>query len=393
MQADIAFVHDWLATWGGSELVLEAALEILGPAPIHTLVYAPEVFKGSPLAEQEIHASFLQRLPGSRRNHRRYLPLMPLAIEQFDLRGYDLVISSSHAVAHGVLVGPNQLHISYTHTPMRYAWDLYHGYLDQAGLRHGIRGTLAKVLLHYLRLWDLAAAQRVDHFIANSRWVADKIWRVYRREAVVIHPPVDVEDYEPLSPRQEYYITVSRLVPYKRLDLIVEAFSKLAYPLKVLGDGPEAARLKRAAAPNVEFLGWQPREALREFLGRAKAFVYAAEEDFGITPIEAQAAGCPVIAFAGGGVRETVIEGRTGLFFGEQTAEALMKALAEFEAGGFNFMENDLRANAERFSRARFQERFPRYVEQKWQSFIEHRRQIGDPASRSAAPWSGASAP
>ena len=373
MNADIAFVHDWLVTWGGSELVLESALEVLGPAPVYALMYDRDVFSGSLIARQEIRTSFLQSFPGSRRNHRRYLPLMPLAVEQFDLRGSKIVISSSHAVAHGALIQPDQLHICYKHTPMRYAWHMYHDYLDAAGLRGGIRGALTQALLHYIRLWDEAAARRVDHFIANSQWIADCIWRAYRREARVIYPPVDVDAYEPMSPREDYYITVCRLVPYKRVDLIVEAFSELGLPIKIVGKGPEAVRLKRMAGPNIQFLGWQPQAELRELLGRAKAFVYAAREDFGITCVEAQAAGCPVIALGRGGARESVLNGRTGILLKHQSVQSLRNAVEDFERGDISFSLADIRRNAERFGKDRFQRELHAFVEEAAERFSVER--------------------
>lgn len=371
----IAFIHDWLTTWGGSEQVLEAALEAFAPAPIHTLVYKPEAFGDSLIGKQRILPSFLQRLPGSRRNHRLYLPLMPLAIEQFDLHGYSLILSSSHAVAHGVLTHPDQLHVNYVHTPMRYAWHLYHQYLEESGLTRGPKSWLVRLIMHYMRQWDFQAAQRPEHFIANSHWTARNIWRAYRRKAEVIYPPVDVDSYQPLSPREEYYLTVSRLVPYKKVGLIIKAFKELGYPLKVVGDGPLYKTYSQESPPNVELLGWQPKEQLARLLGRAKAFVYAAEEDFGITPVEAQAAGCPVIAYGRGGASETVIDGKTGILYREQSVEALMRAVREFEQAPDRFRVEDLRRNAARFSRERFIREFRAYVEQKWDAF---RAQGGD---------------
>ncbi len=369
VKPSLALTHDWLTTWGGSEQVLEAALDVVGPAPIHTLVYRPEAFTGSLIGKQEIIPSFLQRLPGSRRNHRLYLPLMALAIEQFDLRNYSLVISSSHAVAHGVLTHPDQLHIAYVHTPMRYAWHLYHDYLQSGRVVRGLRSWLVRATLHYLRQWDFQAAQRADYLVANSEWTARNIWSVYRRRADVIYPPVDVEFYQPSTPREDYYITVSRLVPYKKVGLILDAFGRLGYPLKVVGQGVLYSSLSRRRPPNVEMLGWCSKQELAQLLSRAKAFVYAAEEDFGITPVEAQAAGCPVIAYGRGGVQETVIDGQTGILYREQTAEAIMEAVSRFEAGAIQFRMQDLRRNAERFSRDRFLREFGRYVEQKWSDF------------------------
>ena len=364
-----AFVHDWLVTWGGGEQVLEAALEALGPAPIHTLVYKPEVFSQSSIGRQTILPSFLQRLPGSRRNHRQYLPLMPLAIEQFDLRDYPIVFSSCHAVAHGVLLRSDQLHVNYVHSPMRYAWQLYHQYLEESGLSRGLKSWFARMLLHYLRLWDFQAAQRPDHVIANSHWTARNVWRAYRRQAEVIYPPVDTEAYQPLPRREEYFLTASRLVPYKKVGLILEAFKRLGYPLKVVGDGPLLTSYQQEASANIELLGWQPRERLVELMGRARAFVYAAEEDFGLTPVEAQAAGCPVIAYGSGGVLETVVEGQTGLFFREQTAEALALAVQAFEQTRGQFDVGRIRAQVDRFGKARFLSQLTATLDRMWQDF------------------------
>ena len=371
----LAFVHDWLTTWGGAEQVLAAALEVYPEAPVYTLIYRPEVFRNSVIGRHEIRTSFLDRMPFARSRHRAYLPLMPLAVEQFDLREFDVIVSISHAVAHGVLPQPGQLHINYICIPIRYAWHLHHDYLAQSGLRRGLKSIAARVLLHYVRLWDQLASDRVDHFVAISRWVARNVWRAYRRPADVIYPPVDVDRFEALSPREDYYITVSRLVPYKRVDLVVQAFARLGRRLVVVGDGPELPRLRAMAGENVRLAGWQSDESLRELLGRARAFVYAAEEDFGISPVEAQAAGCPVIAYGRGGASETVIDGKTGILYREQSVEALMRAVREFEQAPDRFRVEDLRLNAERFSRERFVREFRAYVEQKWDAF---RAQGGD---------------
>jgi glycosyltransferase involved in cell wall biosynthesis len=365
----LAFVHDWLVTWGGGEQVLEGAVEALGPAPIHTLIYRPEVFSASPIGQQRIIPSVLQRLPGASRNHRRYLPLMPMAVEQFDLRDSRVVFTSCHAVSHGVLLRADQLHVNYVHSPMRYAWHLYQQYLEESGLARGVRSWLARGLLHYLRVWDFQAAQRPDHVLANSHWTARNIWRSYRRQATVIYPPVDTDAYRPLAPRDDYYLTVSRLVPYKRIGLILEAFRDLGYPLKVIGDGPLLQTYRRVAPANAEILGWQPKDRLAELMGRARAFVYMAEEDFGITPVEAQAAGCPVIAYGRGGVGETVIDGKTGCLFHEPSVEALRAAVRRFEESPNAFHVEDLHRHAERFSRRRFAAEVSDFVEEAWKAF------------------------
>jgi glycosyltransferase involved in cell wall biosynthesis len=252
---------------------------------------------------------------------------------------------------------------------MRYAWHLYQQYLEESGLARGVRSWLARGLLHYLRVWDFQAAQRPDHVLANSHWTARNIWRSYRRQATVIYPPVDTDAYRPLAPRDDYYLTVSRLVPYKRIGLILEAFRDLGYPLKVIGDGPLLQTYRRVAPANAEILGWQPKDRLAELMGRARAFVYMAEEDFGITPVEAQAAGCPVIAYGRGGVGETVIDGKTGCLFHEPSVEALRAAVRRFEESPNAFHVEDLHRHAERFSRRRFAAEVSDFVEEAWKAF------------------------
>lgn len=289
---------------------------------------------------------------------------MPLAIEQFDLSGYDLIISSSHAVAKGVLTNSNQLHISYCYTPMRYAWDLHHQYLKEANLDRGIKGLIAKVILHYIRIWDLTTANRVNHFVTLSNYIAKRIKKVYGRDSVVIYPPVDLEKFHIGNKRENFFLTASRIVPYKKIDLIVEAFSKIPdKKLIVIGDGPDFEKIKKKARKNVELLGYQKDEVLKEYLQKAQAFVFAAEEDFGILPVEAQACGTPVIAYGRGGALETVIENKTGIFFNEQTVESLIEAVNVFEKNQDKFDLNEIRKNAERFSKERFKREFKEFVE------------------------------
>jgi len=362
----IALVQDALPYMSGAEKVLAAILELYPQAPVYTLVYNRQAFQGSIFAGHPVIPSWINRLPGAARNYKLYSPLLPLAVEQFDLRGYDLIISHSYAFAHGVLPRPDQLHISFRSTTLRYAWQSFHEFTHRGGR---LRGALLAPLLHYLRLWDLAAAQRVDHFLACSGWIADCIWRAYRRTSTVIYPPVEIERFQPLSPRQDYYVTLCRLVAHKRVDLIVEAFSRLDKPLVVIGDGPARRRLQRQAEANVRFLGWQPDETVSEVLGRAKAFVYAGEEDFGIAVAEAQAAGCPVIAYSGGGAAEIVVPGSTGLLYPQQTVEALIESVGCFEKSQADFDPGAIRTNAERFSRPRFQQEFAAHVDNLWQAF------------------------
>jgi len=300
---------------------------------------------------------------------------MPLAFEQFDLSPYDLVISSSHAVAKGVITGPDQLHISYVHSPMRYAWDLQHQYLSEAGLDRGVRSWVTRWLLHRLRQWDVRTANGVDHFVANSEYIARRIWKVYRREATVIYPPVDVDRFVLRGEKEDFYLTASRLVPYKRIGLIVRAFSELMPEkrLIVIGDGPGMDGLRRVAGRNVELLGYQDDEVLCDYMQRARAFVFAAEEDFGIVPVEAQACGTPVVAFGRGGCRETVVDGRTGVLFAEQSERAVADAVARFERIEDDLDPEVIRTNAERFSTARFRREFSAFVDECWRRFSEQR--------------------
>ncbi len=366
----LALVHDWFTVYAGAERVVEQILRLFPQADVYALVdFLKEEERGF-LQGKRAQVSFIQRLPRARQRYRTYLPLMPLAIEQFDLRGYDLVISSSHAVAKGVITGPDQLHICYCHSPMRYAWDLQHQYLKESGLERGTKSWIARALLHYLRLWDSRTANGVDVFIANSRYIARRILKVYRREAEVIYPPVDVEAFTLRQDKEDFYLTASRMVPYKRIDLIVEAFSQMPdRRLVVIGDGPEMPKVRAKAGPNVTLLGYQPFEVLRDYMQRAKAFVFAAEEDFGIVPVEAQACGTPVIAFGKGGVVETVVAGETGIFFQDQSVPSLIKAVEEFEKLSFDPLR--VRKNAERFSSERFRREFAALIEREWSSFRE----------------------
>lgn len=351
----VAIVHDWLVTYAGSERVLEELLVLYPEAEIFTLVdFLPREARGF-LDGRRIHTSFLQRLPGVRRRYRHYLPLMPLAVEQFDLRGFDLVISSSHAVAKGVLTGPGQTHVCYCHSPMRYAWDLQHEYLAESGLTAGLRSWAARWLLHRMRLWDVRTANGVDAFVANSRFIARRIRKVYGRSSAVIHPPVDTRAFTPGGRREDFYLTASRFVPYKRIPLIVEAFAGMPdKALVVIGDGPDRNQVKSAAGSNVTLLGHASHEVLLDHMRRARAFVFAAEEDFGITPVEAQACGTPVLAFGRGGALETVVDGRTGILYGEQSPEALVGAVRRFEKESAWFDPRTIRRHAEGFGSERF---------------------------------------
>lgn len=355
----VAIVCDWLIVYAGAERVLEQILKIYPNADLFCLVdFLPEGQRGF-IMNKLTHTSFIQKLPRAKKIYRSYLPLMPLAIEQLDVSGYDLVISSSHAVAKGVLTGPDQVHISYVHSPIRYAWDLQHQYLQEANLTHGLKSWIAKVILHYIRLWDYRTAHGVDHFIANSKFIARRIKKVYGREADVVYPPVDVNAYELCEEKEDFYLTASRMVPYKKVKLIVNAFNEMPdKKLVVIGDGPEYGKIKEIAKGNIVLMGYQPFAVLKEKMQKAKAFVFAAEEDFGITPVEAQACGTPVIAYGKGGALETVrSQGygeTTGVFFYQQTLSSIINAVQSFEEFPSRIEPQICRANAERFSVEQF---------------------------------------
>ena len=365
-----ALIHDWFSTYAGAEKCVESFTNIWNDFEIYGLI---DFLKGADrdkiLKGKHVRTSFIQKLPFAKDKYRNYLPLFPLVIEQFDLSGYDVVLSSSHAVAKGVLTHSNQLHIAYIHTPIRYAWDLYHQYLRESGLDRGLKGMLAKYFLHKIRLWDASTANRVDHYVANSRYIARRIEKIYGKPSDVIYPPVDVDKFTLREAKEEFYLTASRMVPYKKIDLIVEAFSQTDKKLVVVGDGPDMAKIKSKAGKNVELLGFADDEAMRDLMGRAKAFVFAAEEDFGITPVEAQACGTPVICFGRGGARETVIDGESGLYFMEQNVKELLDAVAKFEQNYDKFEPVKIRENSLKFSRARFEGEIKSYVEKKYEEF------------------------
>ena len=370
----VALVHDWLVTYAGSERVLEQLVHCYPEADIFTIVeFLSSEYKAI-FARRPIKTSFVQSLPLAKTKYRQYLPFMPLAIEQFDLSEYDLIISSSHAVAKGVLTGPDQLHISYVHSPIRYAWDLQHQYLRESGLDRGLKGWLAKWMLHKIRMWDVRTANGVDEFVANSRFIARRIRKIYRRDARVIYPPVNISDFTPGKAKDDFYLAASRMVPYKKMDLIVEAFSSMPdRRLYVIGEGPDFEKVASKAGKNVTMLGYQDSASLRDYMQRARALVFAAEEDFGILPVEAQACGTPVIAYGKGGARETVVgidrEHPTGVFFENQTVDSLCKAVDLFESECDQITPEACRGNAERFSEERFRREFQSFVLERWQAF------------------------
>jgi len=361
----IAIVHDRLNVRGGGERLLEEIATLYPRAPIYTLIYDPILFNGSPIAKHQIHTSLINHLPFATSHHRFYIPLMPFAIEQFDLHDYDVILSSSAAFAHGVLSRPDQLHISYIHSPMRYAW---HQYQEHLG-RIGYASFLLKPFLANLRRWDRVAGQRANSMLTNSAWTARLIHRAFEREAKVIYPPVHTEKFAAGERRKDYYLTVSRLVPYKRVDLIVRAFASLGHPLIVVGDGPEYKKLLSLKSPNIKILRRQTEAQLAKLMEEAKAFIYAAQEDFGIAAVEAQAAGCPVIAYASGGLLETVVDRETGLFYKEQNVTSLVEAVKKFENGEVHFSSKVISRNAQRFAVEHFRKAFAGYVSHQWEEF------------------------
>ncbi|MGH6896574.1 MAG: glycosyltransferase family 4 protein [Geminicoccaceae bacterium] len=363
----VAIVHDWLTVYGGAERVLEHMLTVLPHADLFSLVdFLPHESRGF-LQHKHVRTSFIQNLPFARQKYRNYLALMPLAIEEFNLQYYDLVISSTYAVAKGVITGPDQLHISYVHSPARYVWDLQHEYFLQAGLNRGAKAWLAKWMMHRFRMWDVRTANGVDHFLANSSFIRRRIWKVYRRHASVLYPPVDVQNFELRNEKGDFFLTASRLVPYKRIDLIVEAFRHLRNRrLVVIGDGPELGRIKNMATDNVCVLGYQEADDLRYYMQRARAFLFAAQEDFGIVPVEAQACGTPVIAYGRGGVTESIrgleTERPTGVLFAEPTVESLIGAIDLFERNRGRISASACRESAARFAPDRFRAGFASFL-------------------------------
>jgi glycosyltransferase involved in cell wall biosynthesis len=374
----IAIVHDWLVTYGGAERVLAQMLHCYPDADVFSVVdFLPKSDRKF-LQGKKVQTTFIQKLPWAKTRYRHYLPLMPLAIEQLDLSGYDLVVSSSHAVAKGVLISPDQLHLCMCYTPVRYAWDLQHQYLHESGLNRGILSWMARWQLHKLRLWDVRTANGVDHFAAISHYIARRIQKTYRRDAVIIYPPVDTEQFELYSTKDNFYLTASRLVPYKKIPLIVEAFNRMPdKKLIVIGDGPEFSRCQSLAASNVVLMGHQSATVLKDHMQRAKAFVFAAEEDFGIAPIEAQACGTPVIAYAKGAALETIrgpqTPEATGRFFTAQTVESIAAAVVDFETDATVYSAQACRDNALRFSEAQFRAKFQAWVMSEYASFQQYK--------------------
>ena len=366
-----ALVADWLVTYAGAERVMTEILKVFPKSDLFAVIDFLSDESRQHFLGKHAQTTFIQKFPKAETKYRNYLPFMPLAIEQLDVSAYDVILSSSHAVAKGVLTGPDQLHISYVHSPIRYAWDLQHQYLRELGLTKGIKAIIVRWLLHKIRMWDYRTANGVDHFVANSKFIARRIHKVYGREADVIYPPVDTDRFTLRENKDDFYFTASRMVPYKKIDLIVEAFSHMPNKkLVVIGDGPDMQKIKSKATSNIEILGYQPNSVMQDHMQRAKAFVFAAEEDFGITPVESQACGTPVIAFGKGGALETINSihsaNPTGAFFDKQEVSSVITAVEDFERNQDLFLPENCRNQALKFSNQRFHTEIEQYVQQKW---------------------------
>lgn len=362
-----ALVHEWYEVAAGSEKCAESFTNIWNDFDHFALVdFLNEEDRRRILKGKKTTTSFIQNLPFAETSFRNYLPLFPFAVEQFDLSDYDFIMTNSHAVAKGVITRVNQLHICYCHSPMRYAWDLYHQYIQQAGLQKGLKALIAKYTLHRLRIWDFTTANRPDYFIANSEYTGSRIKKIYNRDAEVIYPPVDTHKFPLETNKDDFYLTASRLVPYKRIDLVVEAFSRMPdKKLVVVGDGPDLEKIKRLATANITILGYQEFDTLRSLMQRAKAFVFAAEEDFGIVVIEAMSCGTPVIGFGKGGTKETIQPGLSGMHFQEQNAQSIIDAVRRFEQEINSFNSSEINRYAQRFSKDAFEEKIKYFVETK----------------------------
>lgn len=363
----IAIIHDWFDTPGGAENVVESLLDIYPDADLFSLVdFFSNENRKKYLKGKKVRTSFIQKLPFSKTKFRNYLPLFPIAIEQFNLDGYDLVISSSHAVAKGVLTGPHQLHICYQYSPIRYAWDMYHTYFKEHHIA-GIKAFILRKVLHKIRIWDVVSSNRVDKFVAISTLIQDRIQKYYRRESHIIFPPVNTDKFTLYEKKEDFYFTASRLVPYKKVKLIVEAFNENGRPLKVVGSGEQYEEIKRIAKNNVKVLGYCSDDDMVKYMQQAKAFIYAAYEDFGIVPVEAMACGTPVIAYGKGGVIDTVKDEETGILFEEQSIESLNDAIVKFE--NISFDPEKVSEHAAYFSKKRFQKEFKAFVDENVNNF------------------------
>lgn len=359
----VAIVHYWLVTWRGGEKVVEALTELFPEADIYTHVLDPEVVKGTRLERLRIFTTFINKLPKAKKLYQNYLPLMPTALERLDLRDYDLVISSESGPAKGVIVRPDATHVCYCHSPMRYLWDMRFDYEEGASW---IKRLGMRLLFPRLRDYDRLSSMGVDAFVANSSWVGKRIEKYYRRDSVVIPPPVDVDAFHISDDRGDYYLMVGQLTRYKRVDLAVKAFNELRLPLVVIGEGEEAAALRKMAGDNIVFLGRQPFDVICKHYAECQALIFPGVEDFGIVPVEAMASGRPVIAFRKGGATESVIEDRTGIFFDEPTPESLIAAVKRYQSLNETFDPAVLRQHAQTFSKPNFLGRFRQFLAERF---------------------------
>jgi len=355
----IALVHDYLVQYGGAERVLECFTELFPYAPIYTIVYSQELMHGV-FADKNIKTSFIQKFPFAKERHRIFPQFMPAAIEQFDFRDYDIVLSDSSSYAKGIITGPETLHICYMHTPMRYAWDDCQKYTSDFNFPTFIK-KLIPFIMNYIRIWDRISADRVDLLIANSNFVAKRIKKYYKRESIVIHPPVNVDNFYISSERGDYFLMVGRLLAYKRHDIAIQAFNRLGLKLKIIGRGPEMKKLKKLAGPTIEFLGRVPDEKISEYYAKCRAFIFPQEEDFGIVAIEAMASGRPIIAYRAGDIVENMGEGKVGIFFDKQTPEDIVAAVEKFKETDYD--ANYIREKAKKFDRNIFKARIKDYIE------------------------------
>ena len=372
-QLKVALIHDWLTGMRGGEKVLEVFCELFPEAPIFTLLHNSGTVSDT-LASREIHTSFIDRLPFKMRGYRRFLPLFPTAIEQFNLKEYDLILSSSHCVAKGIIPSPESLHISYLHTPMRYVWDMYQDYFGKKRVGK-LSGMVIPPIANYLRNWDVSSSNRVDWYLANSQHVANRIKKYYRRDADILHPPVETSLFKATSSHDNFDLVVSALVPYKRVDLAIEAYNRLERKLVIIGDGPEKKTLQRMAGSSIEFLNWQPHNILSEYYSRCRVLIFPGEEDFGIVPVEAMSCGKPVIAYARGGALETVIDAEksqdrkgTGIFFYDQIPENLVEAIEKSDSVEWN--SKSIRQHALKFDRLQFKQKLQNFIQEKSTEFF-----------------------
>jgi glycosyltransferase involved in cell wall biosynthesis len=370
----VALVHDWLNQIGGAEDVLAALVDLYPQSPIYTSIYAPDLMPTA-YRDWDIRTLWLDHMPGIHRHHQPYLPLYPVAWSGVNLSEYDVVLTNKSGFCHGLKFGKDTLHVCYCLAPTRYVWQT-DGYLSREGLGRAVKLGLTP-LISALKRWDYAAAQRVHHFIAISSAIRERIKMYYQRDSVIIYPPVDTARFVPADTVEDYYLIVSRLIPYKRIDLAVQAATRLGVPLKIGGKGRDMDRLRAMAGPTVEFLGYVPDEELPSLMARCKAFIFPGLEDFGITPVQAQAAGRPVIAFGGGGALDTVIAGKTGELFSEMTVESLVEVMQRFDADAYDPAE--IRAHALQFDTSVFNSQMKTFVEQTWESF---QRQKAQPVMR-----------